>query len=421
MARNDGVDRTVARNRDLKTHATLQNAQAHNERQKEVYSNPDIVDSRTPMNVHYKQPTGSYEEMFNALEKDKIISTWGLKPDSTKFCELVFDVNSAYFFNHGGYEFAKRFYADAYKAAAQIIGGEKYILSAIMHADERNRAMSEALGRDVFHYHLHVVYVPVVEKKILWSKRCKDKFLVGTVKETVMQVSRTKKWASKPALDADGNPILTKKGKPVLKPSYSVLQDDFFNAMIAAGYSDLQRGERGSTEEHLTVTQFKVEQEQQRLEVLTEKLQSAEVDLELADAAVDEQRKKLDALKEETKAAKSVALTVQDIREMGKPTVTGKVAFSPEDAEALKQCAINGIVAKAENAKLKEQLSSAKKDASIWKSRYEKLKETVKPFLDALALAPERVRNFIESVLAHGRLEQEKRRQRNEQRQDVSR
>lgn len=421
MARNDGVDRTVARNRDLKTHTTLQNAQAHNERQKEVYSNPDIVDSRTSMNVHYKKPTGSYEEMFSDLESKKIISTWGLKPDSTKFCELVFDVNSAYFFNHGGYEFAKRFYTDVYKAAAQIVGGEQYILSAVMHADERNRAMSEALGRDVFHYHLHVIYVPVVEKQILWSKRCKDKALVGTVKETVMQVSRTKKWASKPALDADGNPLLTKKGKPVLKPSYSVLQDDFYNAMIAAGYTDLQRGERGSTEEHLTVTQFKVEQEQHRLEAITEKLQSAEADLELADAAVDDQRKKLDALKQETKAAKTVALTVQDIREMGKSTVTGKIAFSPEDANALKQYAINGIVAKAENAKLNEQLASAKKDASIWRARYEKLKETVKPFLDALALAPERVRKFIESVLTHCRLEQEKRRQRNEQRRDVSR
>ena len=49
-----------------------------------------------------------------------------------------------------------RFYEDAYKAAVQIVGGEQYILSAVMHADEINRAMSEALGKDVFHYHLHV-------------------------------------------------------------------------------------------------------------------------------------------------------------------------------------------------------------------------------------------------------------------------
>ena len=88
-----------------------------------------------------------------------------------------------------------------------------------MHADERNRAMSEALGQDVYHYHLHVVYVPVVEKQILWSKRCKDKSLVGTVKETIMQVSRSKKWESKVVLDEQGNPLLTAKGKKVLRTS----------------------------------------------------------------------------------------------------------------------------------------------------------------------------------------------------------
>jgi len=177
-------------------------------------------------------------------------------------------VNSAYFHNHGSYEFAKQFYADAYKAAVEIVGGEQYILSAVMHADERNRAISEALGKDVYHYHMHVVYIPVVEKQILWSKRCKDPSLVGTVKETIMQVSSSKKWLSKPALDDGGNPILQKNGKPVLRKSYSVLQDDFFRFMRAAGYDDVERGERGSSEEHLTVTQFKVEQEQHRLEEL---------------------------------------------------------------------------------------------------------------------------------------------------------
>ena len=157
-----------------------------------------------------QKPTASYTDLFSQLETAGTISTRGLKPDATHYCELVFDVNSAYFDNHGGYEFAKQFYADAYKAAVQIVGGEQYILSAVMHADEINRAMTEALGREVYHYHLHVVYVPVVEKQILWSKRCKDKALVGTVKETVMQVSRSKKWASKPLLDDAGKPVLQK-------------------------------------------------------------------------------------------------------------------------------------------------------------------------------------------------------------------
>ncbi len=175
----------------------------------------------------FKSPTDSYAAMFDQMLADGIISTRGLKADAVKYGELIFDVNSAYFHNHGGYEYAKQFYTDAYKAAIEIVGGEQYILSAVMHADERNRAISEALGQDVYHYHLHVVYVPVVEKQILWSKRCKDKSLVATVKETIMQVSRSKKWESKVALDEQGNPLLNSKGKKVLRTSYSVLQDDF--------------------------------------------------------------------------------------------------------------------------------------------------------------------------------------------------
>ena len=72
--------------------------------------------------------------------------------------------------------------------------------------------------------------------------------------------------------EVTGEPLKTAKGKPVLKKSYSVLQDDFFRYMREAGYADIERGERGSSEEHLTVTQFKVEKEQARLaELQTEK------------------------------------------------------------------------------------------------------------------------------------------------------
>lgn len=91
-----------------------------------------------------------------------------------------------------------------------------------------------------------------------------------------MQVSSSKKWLSKPALDEQGAPILQKNGRPVLRKSYSVLQDDFFQAMRNAGYTDVERGERGSSEEHLTVTQFKVEREQERLEQLTAQTQQKE-------------------------------------------------------------------------------------------------------------------------------------------------
>ena len=414
MARHDGIDRTVARNVNL-TASKIANAQRHNEREKESYTNPDIVPERLSYNVHFKTPTGSYAEMFEQMKSDGVISTRGLKDDANLYGELIFDVNSAYFYNHGGYEFAKQFYADAYKAAVDIVGGEQYILSAVMHADERNRAMSEALGEDVYHYHLHVVYIPVVEKQILWSKRCKDKSLVGTVKETIMQVSSSKKWQSKPALDESGNPMLTAKGKPILKKSYSVLQDDFFNAMLAAGYTDVERGERGSTEEHLTVTQFKVQAEQERLEAVTGLVAQAEQTLEDTQAAADRQKKRLAVLQKETKTAKAAALTVQGIEAMGKKNaLTGNVSLTPQECDTLKKYAINGIAARADNRRLKEKLASAEQSATIWKQRfealnekYQELKKKAQPYLDALEIASERVRAFLNAILARGRQQQE--------------
>ena len=384
MARNDGIDRTLARNRDLSAN-DIKNAQAHNEREKEMYSNPDIVPAETHRNIHFKQPTGSYTEMFDQLKKDGVISTRGLKEDATTYCELLFDVNSAYFYNHGGYEFAKQFYADAYRAAVEIVGGEQYILSATMHADERNRAMSEALGKDVYHYHLHVVYIPVVEKQILWSKRCKDKSLIGTVKETVMQVSSSKKWISKPSLDESGNPILTAKGKPILKKSYSVLQDDFFRAMRAAGYTDVERGERGSTEEHLTVTQFKVQQETTRLEVL--------------EAQVEKKELQLQKIEQKTKVKKSQAATFEEIDSMGRKTFTGKLELSAQEGDRLKELAKRGITANAALSDLKKKLEAARNDARIWKERYEKLFEQTKVFIAAMKKAPEKMKTFMAQIL----------------------
>ena len=385
MARNDGVDRTSVRNLAVSDKA-VGNTQQHNEREKDSYRNPDIIPQRAAWNVHFKKPTASYTDLFAQLETAGTISTRGLKPDATHYCELVFDVNSAYFDNHGGYEFAKQFYEDAYKAAVQIVGGEQYILSAVMHADEINRAMTEALGREVYHYHLHVVYVPVVEKQILWSKRCKDKALVGTVKETVMQVSRSKKWASKPLLDESGKPVLQKNGKPVLKKSYSVLQDNFFNYMRNAGYTDVERGERGSTEEHLTVTQFKVQREQERLDTLT--------------AQADQQKQSLAAIQKKSTLTKNALIHAQDVATLGKKTLLGNYSLTEEEFSQLKSQAAHGFMVDVENRQLKQQLSAAQQNSINWQTRYRNLRNEVQPYLDAMRHAPERVRNFFENLLA---------------------
>ena len=399
MARNDGIDRTSVRNLAVSDKA-VGNTQQHNEREKDSYRNPDIIPQRAAWNVHFKKPTASYTDLFAQLEAAGTISTRGLKPDATHYCELIFDVNSAYFDNHGGYEFAKQFYEDAYKAAVQIVGGEQYILSAVMHADEINRAMTEALSREVYHYHLHVVYVPVVEKQILWSKRCKDKALVGTVKETVMQVSRSKKWASKPLLDDAGKPVLQKNGKPVLKKSYSVLQDDFFNYMHNAGYTDIERGERGSTEEHLTVTQFKVQREQERLGSLSAQIDQKEQHLTQTSKALSKKEKELAVVQKKTVITKDALIHAQDVESLGKRTLLGNYSLTEDELSSLKKQAAHGYVVDVENRQLKQQLAAAKRDCAEWQTRYRDLRNDVQPYLDAMRHAPERVRNFFENLLA---------------------
>lgn len=367
MARGDGIHRTSARNAKL-TADKVGNAQAHNEREKDSYVNQDIVPERTGMNVHFKSPTADYTVMFDQMVADGTISTRGLKADADKFGELIFDVNSAYFYNHGGYDFARKFYENAYRATVQIVGGEQYILSAVMHADERNRAMSEALGEDVYHYHLHVVYIPVVEKQILWSKRCKDKSLVGTVKETITQVSMSKKWDSKPALGDDGKPLLSQNGKKVLRKSYSVLQDDFYDAIRSAGYTDVERGERGSSEEHLTVTQFKVEKEQERLAGLTE--QTAQKAQEAASL-----EKKIEKIQKQ-----KVDMDAVDKIEAKPKMLSSKVTLERSEYENLVIAAKKYVTFDRKESKLKKLLELANKTIAELKEKIVTLIEEVNKY-----------------------------------------
>lgn len=375
MARNDGINRTTVRNQS-RTESNIADAEAHNERLKTCYRNEDIIPERSHLNIHFKEPTGSYQEMFSQMEQDSTISTRGLKPDAVHYDELVFDVNSAYFHNHGGYEYAQTFYAEAYKAAVDIVGGEQYILSAVMHADERNAGMSKALGYDVWHYHLHVIYVPVVEKQVLWSKRCKDPLLIGTVKETIMQVSHSKKWQSQPVFDESGKTMHTKNGKIVLKKSYSVLQDDFFRYMRDAGYDDVERGERGSSEEHLTVTQFKVQQEQARLAELTEQNRQQEQQATTLGKQIEKIRnQQVDVAAIEKIEAKPVPLSSKVILERSEyeslATAAKKYAASEKKESKLQKAldAANRLI-----AKLKAEIAGLKQELSEYKSVRSKLR-----------------------------------------------
>lgn len=247
----------------------------HNERRKESYRNADIVPDRSCYNIHYKSPEKSYTEILDSLLAEKKVSTRGLKGDAILFDELLLDINSQYFEERGGYEYASEFYGVAYQYACQEVG-EENILSAVMHADERNKALSEALGHDVWHYHLHIVYLPVIKKEIKYTKRCKDPALVGTVKEVINQISHSKRWASQPLKDEYGNTLYDDAGKAMLNMSYSQLQTRFALHMQTHGYTDIERGIEGSRTKHKSVIEYKLKQDEARAKIATDKANQLE-------------------------------------------------------------------------------------------------------------------------------------------------
>lgn len=363
---------------ETRTRESIGKYERHNERKNEHYGNMNVDLSRTPMNVHFKSCGDmTYNETLDKLVADGKVSLRGLKKDAKIFDEMILDVNTDYFENHGGYEYAKRFYAEAYQFAVKIYDKDN-ILSAVMHADEVNLALSEQYGEPIYHYHMHIVALPVVEKQVLWTKRCKNPELVGTVKEIVQQVSHSKKWKSPQAVDEQGKPMYDEKGKAVLVPTYSILQDEFFEHMQAAGFADFERGERGSTAENKTSLQYQIDKDKERLTEIESKIAVANADLE---------------------KVLPVRASVQAIDNIGKKTLTGKVQMSTDDYAALsnlaKECLVNRRtvdILESSNRALSDKVKRLQAELA-------ELKEKCKPYLEALKAAPKKVKDFIDGIL----------------------
>lgn len=379
------------------TAKTVGNSERHNERKNENYSNNDVDLERTHLNVHFKDPEGkSYLQILREMEAEGKVSERGLREDATLFDEMIFDVNTKYFDVHGGYDYAKEFFSKCYEFACEKYG-EEYVVSAVMHADELNKGLTEENGTPCYHYHLHVVAIPVVEKEIRWSKRCKDEALRGKVKEVIHQISHSKKWPSlTPELDENGNEIMRKNGKASFVRSYSILQDEIFEFLHSKGYTDLERGVKGSTAENLTSLEYKIKQDTERLSEIQQKLEAEEVRYE---------------------SAHDVHKTYSEIDSMGKKNISGKYSVSKDDYEVLTTLAKEGISSRGEIGRLNDKLNDVQRRLNSERSaysrlryQYEELKEKCKPFLYALEHFPELIKSFTDKLkgLISKRTEEEK-------------
>lgn len=391
------TDRCVVRNGAYRK-ASLGIRERHNERKNAGYSNADIDPARSALNVHYRRCEGSYTETLDRMIESGAISTRGLKQDAKMVDEMVFDVNSAYFERNGGYEYARQFFEEAYRLAVKEAGGEQYILSAVMHADERNRALSEQLGRDVYHYHLHVVYVPVVDKEIKWSKRCKDPALVGTTKEVIKQVSHSKKWASEKALDEHGSVIRNENGRAVLINAYSLLQDRFYEHMRTAGYHDFERGERGSTAAHLGVLDYKIQQDKERLDGLAGDIEDRQKQAAALEKSVGQAEKQLAGLDKRLAVTQKACAMFSDLESMGKKNLLGRIELQPDEFKKLLTLAKSGLASQGAVEDLRRQLAEAVRGADIYRTRWQDLRGRTKDYMEMERLHPEQTRAAMETL-----------------------
>ncbi|MCL2055980.1 MAG: plasmid recombination protein [Oscillospiraceae bacterium] len=235
------------------------------------------------------------------------------------------------------------------------VGGEEYILSAVLHADKRNKVLSEALGRDVYHFHLHIVYVPVVEKREYFRQKKGEAEGERKLKAVYTQVSHAKKWPLRVPVERDG--------KTVIVNSYSLLQDRYFEHMRAAGFDGFERGERGSTAEYLEVLEYKIQQDKKRATEL--------------DKVVTAKQNQVTTLEKDLKSIEGKVLASKQIDKIpvkiSRPIVGGSdkdtVTLSKKDWDNVKKTALTQSkkdeeyrVAFSENAALKKEKSKWRKD-----------------------------------------------------------
>lgn len=377
------------------TRVSILKAERHNERKNESYSNMNVDLTQTQKNVHYKKCKSTYNERLKEMIDDGEISLRGLKDNAKVFDEIIFDINSDYFEQNGGYEFAKGFYEKAFHFAEKEMSSDN-IISAVMHADELNTALSEEYGKPIYHYHLHVIAIPVVQKEIKWSKRCKDKSLIGTTKEIINQVSHSKKWKSEQLIDNFGNPVYDENGKAKLIKSYSLLQDRFFQYMSDSGYRGFVRGIKGSTKEHLTDLEFKIKKETEKLEKITN--------------SVDEKQSNFDNYMQYDKQ-------IDNISNLGKQKkFSKKIELELKDYETLTKYAKKGIVADKEIYERDTRIENLRNTLNRWIEKYDGLVEKTKDYFHAIKLAPQRVADFFKCLfdkekqdeLERQRIDQEK-------------
>jgi hypothetical protein len=265
----------------------------------------------------------------------------------------------------------------------------------------------------------------VVQKGIKWSKRCKDKSLVGTTKEIINQVSNSKRWEFPVAIDENGQPKKDNNGEVIRIPSYSILQDKFYAHMVSSGFDGFERGERGRTAEHLSVVDYKVQQsntqlteinekvigKSETLSVIDEKIVERSGNLLAIDEKIESKQDELDTLLAESESAyesiEKINAQAEQISRIGRYNAEGNIELTEREHMALTNLAREGVYARTKIEKLQAQISDLQGKLDMVMNKFKDLYEKTIDFTTALRFAPKRVKAVIGDILSKSKIKSE--------------
>jgi chromosome segregation ATPase len=191
--------------------------------------------------------------------------------------------------------------------------------------------------------------------------------------------------------------------------SYSLLQDRFHEHMKDAGFTGFDRGERGSTAEHLSVLEYKSLQEAKRAAALDTVIADKEQAISTLDDQAAKKQKRIDKLDGEIVVKTKAAATAAEIEAMGKPALLGGVNVATGDMKTLKTLAKKSLSAHDSALGLKRRLAVAenelrelKNQFGVEKSARPSLRERLSLFdklKAALNRAPKRLLAVIDDIM----------------------
>jgi DUF971 family protein len=190
------------------------------------------------------------------------------------------------------------------------------------------------------------------------------------------------------------------KGKALLVNAYSLLQDHFYDHMKEAGFRDLERGERGSTAEHLSVLEYKSQQEAERAAALAadiaQKQQTAAVlaaDVEqkrqaaaVLDQQTEKKQKRLEKLNDSITVKGKAAAAISEIDAIGKPALLGGFSVSADDMKKLKTLAKKSVTADEKVKDMKHRLATAERERDELQAEKAAVRKTQPSITEHVAL-----------------------------------